>query len=103
MRTVDRELPLETEVPLVALLRVRRDDCDEQPTVVDLLPDAMIPGVPASQLALVEPDFDAGRAKSGSDARGRLDVLRGVAQEHRSSRCARRLGRLLPHARSLDS
>jgi hypothetical protein len=39
VRPVNRELPFEAEVPLDAIVRVPRDDRDEQGTCLDLLAD----------------------------------------------------------------
>ena len=50
---------------------------------MDLAPDLLIPDVPASQLALVEEDLDAGRAKCLANLLSSLPVLRGVAEKHR--------------------
>jgi hypothetical protein len=40
------------------LLGVLGDDGNEQGAVMDLMPDLLIPGIPAPQLALIEKDFD---------------------------------------------
>ncbi len=60
VRTIDREFPFKTEVALDPGMRILRDDRDEERTGLDLPADRGIPGVPASQVALVEPDFDPG-------------------------------------------
>jgi len=53
------QTPLAAEIAFIAAFRICRDHRDEQTAVVDLLSDLAIPGVPAPQLALIEPDFDA--------------------------------------------
>jgi hypothetical protein len=50
---------------------------------VALVPDLLIPGVPAPQFALIEKDLDAGRTQCLATLLGRLHVLRSVAREHR--------------------
>jgi len=42
----------------------------------------MIPGVPAAQLALIEPDLNPGSPERLADSLSRLGILRGVAQEY---------------------
>jgi len=72
---VRRQTPLAPEVALVACLRMRGDQRDEQPAVVNLLSDLAVPGISAPQLALVEPDLDAGRPKRIADPPRGLGVL----------------------------
>src|SRR6516165_3928848 len=96
------EVPLEPEVALMTRSGVRGDDRYEERALVDLLADLLIPRVTAPQFALVKPDLDAGGAQGITDLPRSLGILRGIAQEHRSGRCARRLRRLLPHPRPLD-
>jgi hypothetical protein len=43
--------------------RVGRNDRNEEGAVVDLVPDLLIPGVPAPELALIEKDFDTARTR----------------------------------------
>jgi hypothetical protein len=93
--------PLASEVPLIAAFRISRDNGDKQMAVVDLLPDLAVPGIAAAQLALVKPDLDAACAECLANPLDSLRVLRGVASEHRSRRCARRPRRILPHATPL--
>src|SRR5215472_4915310 len=67
-----------------------------------MLADRAVPSISTPQLALVEPDFDTCRPKRVTNPPRRVSILRGVAQEHRSRRCAaRRFRRLLPHPRLL--
>ena len=49
---------------------------------LDLLADRDVPRIATPQLALVEPDLDAGCPERLADAPRRLRILRGVAQEH---------------------
>jgi len=70
-----RRPPDQPEIALYSRFRVCRDDRHEQSAFVDLLPDLAIPHVPASQLALVEPDLDAGGAERFANLFGSLDVL----------------------------
>jgi hypothetical protein len=81
--TLNRELPFVPEVALEALLRVPGDDRNEQRAVVDLAADLLVPGVPASQLALIEKDLDAGSLQRLANLLSGLRVLRGVAQKYR--------------------
>jgi len=83
VRAVDRQLPLEAEVALLALVRVARDQRHEQRALVDLPADLPAPGVAAAQLALVEPHLDPGRAQRLANAARRLRILLGVAPECR--------------------
>ena len=46
----------------------------------------LIPGIAAPQLALVEPDFDAGGAQRLANPLRRLRILRGVAEEYSARR-----------------
>ena len=46
---------------------------------MDSNPDLPVPGISASQLALVEPDFDASCAECLANLLGRLRILRGGA------------------------
>jgi hypothetical protein len=59
VRALLGEMPFEAEVALGSRLRPRGNDWHEERAVADLLTDAPVPGVPAPQLALVEPDLDA--------------------------------------------
>ena len=56
-------------------VRVRGDEGHEESAVVDLVPDLMIPGVPAPQLALIEKDLDAGGTKCFANLLSRLRIL----------------------------
>ena len=71
----------------IAGLRIGGDQRHEEPAVVDPFTDLPVPGVPAAQLALVEPDFNSRGPQRGTDACRRLRVLRGIADEN----CPRRL------------
>jgi hypothetical protein len=82
VRAINRQLPFKTEVPLTTIVRGVRDYREKQGAGLDLLADRLIPGVPAPQLALVEPDFDARRPEGFADTAGRLRVLRGIADEN---------------------
>jgi hypothetical protein len=53
---------------------------------MELAPDLLIPHVPASQLALVEPDLDARGAERFANPLGCLRVLRGIAKKNRVRR-----------------
>ena len=79
MTPIDGELPLEPEISLVTVVRVPGVDRHEQGAGLDLLADRPIPGVPATQFALVEPDLDACGTEGFTDAARRRRVLRGVA------------------------
>jgi hypothetical protein len=83
---IDRKLPLETEIPLVAIVRVPRDDREEQGAGLNLPADRLVPGVPATQLALVEPNLDSDGSQARADPLGRCGVSRGVTQEYRPDR-----------------
>jgi hypothetical protein len=60
--SVRRQTPLAPEVALITAFRIGRDNGDEQTAVVDLLPYLAISRIATPQLALVEPDLDAGGA-----------------------------------------
>jgi hypothetical protein len=83
VRSVYRELPLETEIALLALVRMPRDDRDEEDAGLDLLADRLVPDVAAPERALVEPDFNACGAECFANPLGRLGILRGIAEKHR--------------------
>jgi hypothetical protein len=42
---------------------------------VDLVPDFLMPRIPAPQLILIEEDPDADRTERGADPLGHLDIL----------------------------
>lgn len=90
------ELPLAPEVTFGSGFRVRGDNRNEEPAVLDLLANLVVPDIASPQRALVQPDLDAGSPERAADAAGSLGILTGVAQEDRPSRCARRLRRLFP-------
>src|SRR5579871_3245005 len=75
IRAIDRELPFEPEVPLGPLMGVFRDDWNKERAALDLLADRLVPGVPAPQLALVEPNLDAGRTQCGANLLRGLRIL----------------------------
>jgi hypothetical protein len=56
----DRKSPLVSEIAFVTGFRMGRDKGYEQTAVMDPRANLPIPGVSASQLALVEPHLDAG-------------------------------------------
>jgi hypothetical protein len=58
VRAVNRELPFKTEISLDPSVRILGDDGDKERTGLDLPADRRIPGIPAPQLALVEPDLN---------------------------------------------
>ena len=59
MRAIDRQLPFQAEIALSSSTSVGRDQRDEERAGFDLPANRRIPGIPAPQLALVEPHFDA--------------------------------------------
>ena len=63
------------KIALEALLGVLGDERNEERAVVDLVPDLLIPRVPAPQLALIEKDLDAGRTQCLANLLGRLRIL----------------------------
>lgn len=84
VRPIDRQFPLEPKVPLDPRMGVGGDHRDEQGAGLDLLTDRGVPGVTATQLALIKPDFDACRAQRRADPLRRSSVFRGVAQKDSS-------------------
>ena len=79
---INRELPLTTEVTLVSCFGVGGDNADEQSAVVDLLPDAAVPGVSATSFLAIEPDLHASGAQSFRNALSGRRILRCVAQKY---------------------
>src|SRR5580700_7069002 len=79
---IDRKFPLTPEVTFQALLRSSRNDWNEQSTILDVLSDLAVPGIAASQLALVEPNLDAGGSECVANMPRGLPILRGIAQEY---------------------
>src|SRR5215469_7722714 len=73
--TLIGKVPLEPEIPLATRRRVCRNDGNEERAVADLATDLLVPNVPASQLALVKPDFDARCPQRIADLSRRLDIL----------------------------
>ena len=73
--TFDGELPFVAKIALEPLLGVLGDNRNEQSTVVDLVPDLLIPCVPGPQLALIEKDLNAGGAKCLANLVGSLRIL----------------------------
>jgi hypothetical protein len=69
------ELPLAAEIPFKPGLGMGGDDGNEKRAVTDLIADLAIPGVPAPEFALVEPDFDAHSPKGLANPLGSLCVL----------------------------
>jgi hypothetical protein len=85
------ELPITAEVPFEPRLCAGRNDRYEQRAVVDLLTNLPVPGVSAAQLALVEPDLDAGGSQCLANPLGRSPrVLRREARVPCSHGCAER-------------
>ena len=78
------KLPLKPEIALEPSRAVcSGDNRNEERAVVDLVPDLLIPNVPAPQLALIEKHPDAGRTQCLANLLSSLRVLRGVAQKYR--------------------
>ena len=75
MGAFDGEVPLVPRIALEPLLGVLGDNRNEERAVVDLVPDRLIPGVSAPQLALIEKDLDAGRTQCLANLLGRLRIL----------------------------
>ena len=86
MGAIDCKLPFKTEIPFGTSARIRRDDRHEQGAGLDLLPDRGIPCVATAQLALVEPDLNAGLSQRLANAAGSTGVLRRIAEEDRLGR-----------------
>src|SRR5579863_861379 len=84
MRPIESQFPLEPEVSFDPCVRIRRDDGDEKRARPDLLADRCIPRISATQLALVEPYFDAGGAQCGADCLSGLGVFGRIAKEDSS-------------------
>jgi hypothetical protein len=56
-------------------VRIRGDDRDKKSAVMNLPADLPVPGFPAPQLALVEPNLDCGGAKCLANPLRRLRIL----------------------------
>ncbi len=69
------KVPLKAEIAFMSRGRVGRNDRNEERAVVDLVPDLLIPRVPAPQLALIEKDLDAGRTQCLANLLGSLRIL----------------------------
>jgi hypothetical protein len=67
-----------------------RYHCDEQLALADLLADRPVPDVSAAQLALVEPDFDAGGSQRRTNPSCRLGVLRRITEKYGPRRLSHR-------------
>jgi hypothetical protein len=75
VRTINRELPLESEIPLDARVCVRGNDRYEESARFDLLANRLIPSIPTPKLALVEPDFNPRSAECFANPLGSLSIL----------------------------
>jgi len=73
--TFDGELPFVSKVTLKTLLGVLGDNRNKEDAVVDLMLDLLVPGIPASQLALIEKDLDTGSAKCLANPLRSLRIL----------------------------
>jgi hypothetical protein len=62
MTAIYGKLPLQPKIPLIAIVRVMRNDGYKERTCLYLLADRGIPGISTPQLALVEPNLDSGGA-----------------------------------------
>jgi hypothetical protein len=82
--SINRELPLETEIAFVTVVRVLRNDRGKWRAALDLPVDRVVPRIPAPQLTLVEPHFDSGGAQSLANPLGSLRVLRSVTETYRA-------------------
>ena len=102
-RALDGQPPLPAEVALLAGIGMRGDHRHEERTVMNLLANLPVPGVPATQLAAVEPYLDPGAAQTGGDPLRRIDVFRGVAEEYRSGHGGHLVQRVSRHPRSRAS
>ena len=69
------ELPLAAEIPFKSGLGMGGDDGNEKRAVTDLVTDLAIPSIATAQLALVEPDLNAGRTQYLANPLGGLLVL----------------------------
>jgi hypothetical protein len=81
--SLDGEFPLAPKIAFEPLLRMLGDYWNEQSAVADLAPNLLIPYIPASQFALIEPHLNAGCAQCIADLLCRIGILRGVAQKYR--------------------
>jgi hypothetical protein len=70
-----RKIPLEPEIAFLPRDRVGRNDRNEERAVVYLVPDLLIPRVPAPQLALIEKDLDTGSAECLANLLRSLRIL----------------------------
>jgi hypothetical protein len=81
MGSIDRELPLQPEIPLRTGAGIAGYDWDKKRAGLYLLPDGRIPSITAAQLALVEPYLDAGRTQALADPFSGLGVFGRIAEE----------------------
>jgi hypothetical protein len=75
VQSVECQLPFETEISLFTIVGGRGDDRDEKCAIPDLAADRAVPEIPSPQLALVEPDLDAGRPQGFANPFGRPRIL----------------------------
>jgi hypothetical protein len=76
------KVPLQPEIPFGSGFGILRNDGNEQPAFVDLPANLVIPGISASQFALVEPHRDPRGTQYLADALCRRRILGGIAQEY---------------------
>ena len=76
---IDRQLPFAAEIALQPRLGMLGDHRDKQSAIVDLVPDLLIPCIPATQLALIEKDRDTGGAQRLADLMGGVRILGCIA------------------------
>jgi len=80
--SVHREIPFATEVAFAARISIGGDKWHKERAFLELLADRGVPGIAATKLALVEPDFDARFAERSANTASRLCVMRGMADEN---------------------
>ena len=97
VRTIDCQLPLESEVTFSPFMGMSRDDGQEERAGLDLLADGLVPGVPTPQLGPIEPDLDPGSSERIANTAGGLPVGGSVGKEHGRHRSVFVLDRRFPH------
>ena len=91
LSSVNRQLPLPSEISFEPRFRIGGNDGHEQSTVADLLPNLLVPGIAAAQFLTVEPDLDASRAERVRNPLRRRRILGCVAQKDGTRGCRHRL------------
>ena len=81
VRAIHRQLPLQPEITLRTCVSVCRNDWHKKGTFLNLFANLLVPRIAATQIRLIEPRLQPGRAQGIADAACSVGVLGGVGEE----------------------